>query len=132
VPHRPDPLADGVTARPLSVTQVSPGCCGYWAARKQRLRIRAMPGPNLPEEEIRSRARQAIEEGRVPVMLATVIIGGHGYGKPCFVCRESITRSQIAYEVLAEGKGLIRFHLTCYAEWQLECAQRTRERDSRG
>lgn len=87
-----------------------------------------MPGPNLSETEIRSRARQAIDEGRVPVMLVRNVMGGYGSGEPCSVCRETITPTQVEYEVLAEGKRLMQFHLICYAEWQLESAQRTRER----
>jgi len=87
-----------------------------------------MPGPNLPEVEIRSRARHAIDEDRLPVMLVRNVNGSFGFGEPCWVCREKITTSQIEYEV-AVGKRLMLFHLICYAEWQLECAQRTRERE---
>ena len=87
-----------------------------------------MPGPSLPEAEIRSRARKAIDESRVPVMLEKNISAGYGSAKPCAVCGETITLAQVEYEVAGEGDRLIRFHLICYAEWQLQCAQRTRER----
>lgn len=89
-----------------------------------------MPGPALPEAEIRSRARRSINEGRLPVMLVRNLAGGYGSGEPCWVCGEKITSSQVEYEVPAERERLMRFHLICYAEWQLECAQRTRERAS--
>jgi hypothetical protein len=41
-----------------------------------------MQGPNLPEEEIRSRARKAVDEGRLPVLLAKKISAGSGSGMP--------------------------------------------------
>ena len=84
-----------------------------------------MSGPAIPEGELRARARQLIDKGDIPVLKVADIDGGHGRGHVCSVCGQQISNSQIEYE----PRGIawhrpLRFHIKCFAVWQLECAQR--------
>jgi hypothetical protein len=86
-----------------------------------------MPGPTLNEAEIRSLARQRIEDSILPVMLVTALDAGYGTEKACSVCGQTIERGQVEYEVPSPRKGTLAFHLTCFAHWQLECANWVRK-----
>ncbi len=83
-----------------------------------------MPGPPLPEADIRKLAQEAIAAGRVPVLLSLSFSAGYGQGDPCCICNRQITPAQVEYEVTIAGLGRFNFHLTCHAHWQLECVQR--------
>ena len=84
-------------------------------------------GSVLPENELLQRARQRIDEGRLPVILPSLISAGYGTGAaPCAVCDLGILSDQIIYEI-DDPRGLdamIPFHFACYVLWQRECAQR--------
>ena len=84
-----------------------------------------MPGPPIPEPELRELVRERIARHTVPVALVTAIYAGYGNDDLCCICGEAIHRSQIEYEV--RGPKSLAFHMTCYALWQLECAQQLRE-----
>ena len=88
-----------------------------------------MPGPLMPEPELRSLVRERIAGKTVPVELVTAVYAGYGNDHLCCICGEAIRRSQIEYDV-RESDGHLAFHMTCYALWQLECAQRIREAKS--
>ena len=91
-----------------------------------------MPGPLIPEEKLRALVRDRIEQGALPVVLVRAVDAGYGNNDSCRVCGESILQTQIAYDVRESPVGKLAFHMTCYALWQLECAERIRnvERNS--
>lgn len=83
-----------------------------------------MPGPPIPEAELRSLVRQRIGAKAIPVALVTQVWGGYGRDEPCCVCGEVIQHSQIEYEARVPDDGKFAFHMKCYALWQLECGER--------
>ncbi len=54
--------------------------------------------PVLPESELRSRASQRIEGGRLPLVLATRIDAGYGEGVRCDLCDKLIARDKVEYD----------------------------------
>ena len=77
---------------------------------------------DLPEAELRRRAREAMGRGRLPPSPATPIWGGRGSGLPCVVCGSPIQSEDIEYEIVGEnGVEVFRFHLPCHTVWQSEC-----------
>ena len=48
-----------------------------------------------------------------------IVWTGHGTDKPCDGCDESITATEIEYEIEVQGRRL-RFHSRCAAAWQQE------------
>lgn len=87
-----------------------------------------MPGPAIPEPELRSLVRERIAANSVPVTLVTSLYAGYGNDEPCCICGEAIHRSQIEYHVPVSNIHFA-FHMTCYALWQLECAGLIRNAD---
>ncbi len=82
-----------------------------------------MSGPPIPEEQIRSLVRKHTQAGDLPVMRLLNVDGGYGSGASCCVCGEPIQKSQVEYEAAVTDKRTLRFHIKCFALWQLECAQ---------
>lgn len=73
---------------------------------------------------LRSRIRQDLKNGHLPVMLPKQIAAGYGSGRVCDVCDQPITTTQIECEVDDDRDGRrLRFHLGCNLIWQLECTQ---------
>ncbi len=81
--------------------------------------------PTLPESELRSRALQRIEDGRLPIMLSTRIDAGYGAGVQCDLCDQPIAADKIEYDVTDPDSGKrLHFHIACHLVWQRECALR--------
>jgi hypothetical protein len=71
-------------------------------------------------------AREALRNGRLPRVNSQCIWGGYGRGDVCSLCGEPIRSNEVEFEVpegSAEGRGAFKFHITCHAVWQLECAE---------
>jgi len=84
--------------------------------------------PVLPESELRSCVLQRIEDGRLPVMLSTIIHAGYGQGIQCDLCDQPIVRDKIEYDVADPRRdGRLHFHFACHAAWQHECALRLKD-----
>lgn len=84
--------------------------------------------PVLPESELRSRALQRIEDGRLPLMLPTRIDAGYGLGVPCDLCDQLIAADKIEYDITNPDSGQrLHFHFACHSAWQRECALRLRD-----
>jgi hypothetical protein len=82
--------------------------------------------PCRPERELRRRAREEIQKGRLPESPTSSIWGGLGSGLPCAVCGDPIRSDQVEYEMADPGGGeSFRFHLPCHMVWQFECAADT-------
>ena len=80
-------------------------------------------------------ARECLESGRLPRMHSQCIWGGYGRGDVCSLCGEPIRSTEVEFEVPEpEAAALhadhwqttlgtaLKFHITCHAVWQLECA----------
>jgi hypothetical protein len=92
--------------------------------------------PFMPRELYLQRtARECLASGRLPRMHSQCIWGGYGRGDICSLCGEPIRSTEVEFEVpepeevgphadhwhAAPGAAL-KFHITCHAVWQLECA----------
>lgn len=77
----------------------------------------------LRDTALRSRVRERIEDGRLPVMVPSRIDAGYGSGHACVACDQAITSTQVEYELAdyRDGRPLY-FHLGCHVVWQIECA----------
>jgi len=77
----------------------------------------------LRDTALRSRVRERVADGRLPVMVPTRIDAGYGSGQICVACDEPITSTQVEYELsdCRDGRPLC-FHLGCHVVWQIECA----------
>jgi hypothetical protein len=78
----------------------------------------------MPYDLLRDRARAAIRHGHLTARKHDLVLGVHGSGKPCAVCREPIRREQEELEVVFNQAGLepYHFHPRCFAAWEVECA----------
>jgi hypothetical protein len=80
-------------------------------------------GPELANSALRVSVRQRIEHGRLPFVRSRQIVAGYGSGRLCAACDEPITHTQAEYEVEDSRNGRrLRFHASCHALWQSECA----------
>jgi hypothetical protein len=86
-------------------------------------------GPRLSEDELFSRARERIKEGRLPLVLSKDLIAGDGgSGDMCCVCDQEILSAHVQYELIdPRDSSQLTFHLACHAVWQLECVRYFRE-----
>jgi len=82
--------------------------------------------PVLPESELRWRALQRIEDGRLPLVLSTRIDAGYGTGVQCYLCDQPIAADKIEYDITDHNGKLLHFHFACHLAWQRECALRLR------
>lgn len=81
--------------------------------------------PVLSEKELIERVHQRIDDGRLPVVLPSLISAGYGTGKRrCAVCDLQISSAQVMYEIddPRDLNGSFAFHFGCYVVWQRECA----------
>jgi len=86
----------------------------------------------LSENELLQRVQQRIDEGRLPVILPSLISAGYGAGTaPCAVCDLDILSDQVIYEIDDPRRvdELLPFHFACYVVWQRECAHRLNNRE---
>jgi hypothetical protein len=70
-------------------------------------------------------AREGLATGRLPRLHSQCIWGGYGRGDICSLCGEPIRASEVEFELAERAAGTgtaLRFHITCHAIWQLECA----------
>jgi hypothetical protein len=85
----------------------------------------------LSDGELLQRVRQRIDEGRLPVVIPSLISAGYGAGTaPCVVCDLDILSDQVIYEIddPRNVDELLPFHFACYVIWQRECAHRLKNR----
>jgi hypothetical protein len=74
------------------------------------------------ERALRTKIRQRIEDGRLPMLKPTRTWGGPGAGLGCEAYDLPISKDQLEYEVRFEPNpvGLVHMHLGCFAAWELE------------
>lgn len=82
-------------------------------------------GPASSYADLRARAREQLDSGRLPARVAESVAAGYGSSaKICSLCGEPITATQVEYEVLGYVAEPLSLHVTCYAAWRDECLQR--------
>jgi hypothetical protein len=78
------------------------------------------------ETDLRLRARDLIETGRLPATIPDRTWGGNGSGQPCSLCGKYIHANDVEYE-FEIGDSIdpttYRFHFMCHAAWQFESAR---------
>jgi hypothetical protein len=81
-------------------------------------------------------ARERLASGRLPRRQSHCIWGGYGSGDVCSLCGEPIRSTEVEFEVpepeddrqrdghshAASAAAALKFHITCHAVWQFECA----------
>ena len=84
-------------------------------------------GSGLPDDELRSLARQRIDKGQLPLALTGQLYAGRGSGQRCVLCAQKIAPEHVEFEIdLASEARTLLFHLRCHNTWQLECVDRMR------
>jgi hypothetical protein len=84
--------------------------------------------PVLPENELRLRVLQRIDDGRLRCVLSTKIDAGYGTGEQCEVCDQAIAPDKVEYDITDPHSGeRLHFHFACHAVWQRECARRLKD-----
>lgn len=82
-------------------------------------------GPDPSYADLRARAREQLNSGRLPTRVVESVAAGYGSpGKICSLCEEPITPTQVEYEVVGYVEQPLILHMTCYAAWRDECLQR--------
>jgi hypothetical protein len=71
---------------------------------------------------LRARIRELIKAGIVPCDEPDKVWAGRGTGTHCLACGESITPSEVEYEIEL-GATTFRLHLTCFTLWRAVCEE---------
>ena len=80
----------------------------------------------MDDTALREKARQAIQNGKLPAQSPNRIMGGPGCGEACAICGETLRRNQMELEaefrVDGEVPELHKYHLhpSCFAAWECE------------
>jgi hypothetical protein len=83
------------------------------------------------EAGLRSKAREVIQQGKLPAVAPTRTWGGPRVGAPCSVCGLPVTKAEKEFEIEFErdgdNPGLDKFHvhIRCFAAWEFERNKRT-------
>jgi hypothetical protein len=80
---------------------------------------------------LREKAREAIQNGKLPTRSPDSTMGGPGCGEACALCGETLPRNQMELEAVFRQDGEIpethKYHLhpRCFAAWECEREGRT-------
>jgi len=81
----------------------------------------------MPDEPVlRQKAREAIQQGRLPARRPDRTWGGPGIGALCSVCELPVTKEQLEFEIqfarngIAPGLDKFHIHIRCFAAWEFE------------
>jgi hypothetical protein len=81
----------------------------------------------MPDEAIlRAKAREAVQQGKLPARRADRTWGGPGAGDICSVCAEPIKKDQMEHQIEFarddDNAGVDKFHVhvRCGAAWEFE------------
>jgi hypothetical protein len=78
------------------------------------------------ELDLQQRARERLDEGRLPCLTHYRTWAGRGSNEPCALCDNAIRSDEVEYEIEAadeSGARTYRFHFRCHDAWQYECVQ---------
>jgi hypothetical protein len=87
----------------------------------------------MEEVDLRRRAREAIQIGKLPIRHPDRTWGGPGVGAPCAVCELPVKKEEMEFEVQFARDGdhgdrqsgdrhfdIFHIHVRCFAAWELE------------
>jgi hypothetical protein len=85
-----------------------------------------LSGTQMPDQDseagaLRARARERIQQGRLPRNRAARTWGGLGSGLPCDLCDAPILANEPEFELqleLSSSSAVVRFHRECHAIWE--------------
>jgi hypothetical protein len=80
----------------------------------------------MPDEGVlRDKARQAVEQRKVPNRSPDRLWGGPGVGAPCAVCDRPVEKAEMEFEIQFARDGsttpyfdVFHVHTRCYALWE--------------
>src|SRR2546427_12162256 len=81
----------------------------------------------MDDSSLREKAREAIQNGKLPARSPDRILGGPGGGEACALCGETLRRNRMELEAEFRVEGEIheldKYHLhpCCFAAWEREC-----------
>jgi len=82
---------------------------------------------DMPDDLIlQAKAREAIQNGKLPMRSPDSTMGGPGCGEACAICGETLRRTQMELEAEFRQDGEIpelhKYHLhpRCFAAWEFE------------
>ena len=88
--------------------------------------VRTETGQMPDEALLRERAREVVQNGKLPRRQPDRTWGGPGVGALCSVCERPVTKDEMEFEIQfahdGEASGLDKFHVhvRCFAVWELE------------
>jgi hypothetical protein len=74
--------------------------------------------PPMDESALRDKAREAIQNGKLPTRRPDGTMGGPGCGEACAICGDLLRRTQMELEAPEVHK--YHLHPRCYAAWEFE------------
>jgi len=83
----------------------------------------------MDDSILREKAREAIQNGKLPTQSPDSIKGGPGCGETCALCGETLRRNQMELEAEfrqdGEAAELYKYHLhpRCFMAWETEHTQ---------
>jgi len=92
----------------------------------------------MGDSTLREKARELIQNGKLPTQIPNRIMGGPGCGEACALCGETLRRNQMEFEPECMSDGEIPelrkyyLHPRCFMAWECECRKdgdRTRATD---
>lgn len=88
--------------------------------------VRREPGQMADEALLRGKAREAVQNGKLPRRQPDRTWGGPGVGTFCTVCERPVTKDQMEFEIQfahdGDSPGLDKYHVhvRCFAAWEFE------------
>ena len=81
----------------------------------------------MPTEDfLRKKAREVVQNGKLPARAPTRTWGGPGVGAECSVCGVPVTPDEMEFEIQfardGDNPGLDKYHvhIRCFAAWEFE------------
>jgi len=80
----------------------------------------------VDEQPLREKAREAVQNGKLPARRPDRTWGGPGVGAPCAVCGLPVTEDEMEFEIqfahdgTAPGLDKFHVHIRCFAAWEFE------------
>jgi hypothetical protein len=84
----------------------------------------------MDEQELRQKAREAIQAGRMPTSRPEGVWGGRGAGVECAVCGQVVSPDTLGFDLdfgpsVTVGVGNTpHVHIRCFAAWEFEYQSR--------
>jgi len=83
----------------------------------------------MDDSTLREKARELIQNGKLPTQIPSRMMGGPGCGEPCALCGETLWRNQMEFEPEFLGDGEIpelhnyHLHPRCFMAWECEVSR---------